>query len=68
MRIRNENAGPLASAKITENTGKEVLNRPSEKPTAKILDVDALQAAHLKRLMKERSADRRPSPSIIEVA
>lgn len=65
---KNENAGPLASAKITENTGKEVLNRPSEKPTAKILDADALQASHLKRLINERSADRRPALSIIEVA
>jgi len=65
---KNEKPGSLASAKITENTGKEVLNRPSEKSTARIIDTDALQAAHLKRMINERRTDRRPAPRIIEVA
>ncbi|MEA5036859.1 hypothetical protein SDC9_20418 [bioreactor metagenome] len=68
MTITKENASPTETTKNHKEAGKEVLNRPSEKSTARIIDTDALQAAHLKRLIDERSADRRPAPSIIEVA
>lgn len=68
MRYNYYNTGSVESAKNHKEAGKEVLNRPSEKSTAKIIDTDALQAAHLKQIINERSADRRPAPSIIEVA
>jgi len=61
-------ARPLTEIKQYEEASTYKLNRPSEKPTAKILDADALQAAHLKRMINGWSADRRPAPSIIEVA
>lgn len=68
MTLNKSVARPLTATKQYEEASTYKLNRPSEKPTAKILDADALQAAHLMRLMDERSADRRPAPSIIEVA
>ena len=68
MIINKNVARPLTELKQYEEASTYKLDRRSEKPTAKILDVDALQTAHLKRLMNERSADRRPAPSIIEVA
>lgn len=68
MRYNYHNTGSVESTKNHKEAGKEVLNRSSEKSTARIVDADALQAAHLKRLMNEKRADRRPSPRIIEVA
>jgi len=61
-------ARPLTATKQYEEASTYKLNRPSEKPTAGIVDTDALQTAYLKRLMKQRRADRIPVPRIIEVA